>query len=460
MSNWQEYLNQNRERFLNEMLEFFRIPSISSLPENMGDVRKAGEWVMARMKAAGIENVEMLETGDKHPAHPIVYGDWMHAKGAPTVMIYGHFDVQPVDPLNLWDSPPFEPVIKDGKVYARGSNDDKGNMLVPIWSTEAILKTVGKLPVNLKFFFEGQEEIGSPTVTPVVKKNKKKFACDMVVSADGGQWSETQPELGVGLRGLCAMQIDVVGPNRDVHSGMYGGAIMNPIHALVMLISSMRGEDGRIQVEGFYDDVRELSEEERKQIARIPYSEKEFKASLDMNALFGEPGYTTRERIWARPTMEINGIWGGFQGKGTKTVIPSEAHAKITCRLVADQDPKKIAKLIQAHVKKNLPPGCKVTVNVEDSMGQPYLMPADHWGNKAAADVHTAIYGKAPYYARSGGSIPVCALFHNELGAYTVNFGFALPDERQHSPNEFWRLSSFDRGQTAYCMLIERLGKK
>lgn len=455
MSTWQEYLDANNARFVEEMLDFLRIPSISSLPENATDVRKAGEWVMQRMQTAGIEHIEMMETG----GHPVVYGDWLHAPGKPTVMIYGHFDVQPVDPIHLWDSPPFEPTIKDGCVYARGSNDDKGNMLVPILAVEALLRSEGKLPVNLKFFFEGQEEIGSPTLPPFVKKNKKKFACDMVISADGGQWSDDQPELAVGLRGLCAIQINVTGPNRDVHSGMYGGAIQNPIHALVRLLDSMRSPDGTVLVEGFYDDVRVLSAEERKQIARIPYNEKEYKAALDLNGLFGEPGYTTRERIWARPTLELNGIWGGFQGAGTKTVIPSEAHAKITCRLVADQEPAKIVKLLQAHIKKHTPPGARITVEVRESASDPYLMAADHPGNQAARDVHLELYGKEPYYARSGGTIPVCGLFYKNLGAYTVNFGFALPDERQHSPNEFYRLHNFARGQKAYCLLLQRLAQ-
>ena len=344
-------------------------------------------------------------------------------------------------------------------VSTRGANDDKGNMLVPILAVEALLKSEGQLPVNLKFFFEGQEEIGSPTLPPFVNAYKDKFACDLVVSADGGQWSDTQPELAVGLRGLSAMQINVIGPNRYVHSGMVGGAIQNPIHALVRLLDSMRGADGNILVEGFYDEVRTLTEAERQQIAAIPYDEQEYKAALGMNALFGEPGYSTRERTWARPTLEINGIWGGFQGAGTKTVIPSEAHAKITCRLVADQDPAQIIEHLKTHIASHTPPGVTVTTDVGASASTPYLMPADHPGNRVAHDVHVQLYGKEPYYACSGGSIPFCALFHTVLGVYTVNFGFALPDERQHSPNEFFRLHNFERGQKAYCLLLHRLAQ-
>lgn len=453
---WQQYLAVHKEQYLQELLDFLRIPSISSLPENAADVRKAGEWVMSRMAAAGIEHVELMETG----GHPVVYGDWLHAPGQPTVLIYGHFDVQPVDPLELWETPPFEPAIRDGRVYARGANDDKGNMLTPILATEALLQTEGKLPVNVKFFFEGQEEIGSPTLPPFVAANKEKFACDMVVSSDGGQYSDTQPELAIGLRGLAALQIDVRGPNADVHSGMYGGAINNPAHALVQILASMRSPEGKILVDGFYETVRPLTAEDRAQIATVPHDDEEFLDKVGLDAGYGEPGYNTLERIWARPTLEVNGIWSGFQGTGTKTVLPSEAHAKITCRLVADQDPAEIVRLLTKHIHANTPPGVEVTVKPEASAAEPYLMPADHPGNAAARDVHLALYGKEPLYVRSGGSIPFCSLFQKELGVYTVNFAFALTDEKQHSPNEFFRLHNFERGQKAYCMLLERLGEQ
>ncbi|MCB0128595.1 MAG: dipeptidase, partial [Caldilineaceae bacterium] len=376
-----------------------------------------------------------------------------------TVLIYGHFDVQPVDPLELWESPPFAPAIRNGSIYARGANDDKGNMLTPIIATEALLQSEGALPVNVKFFFEGQEEIGSPTLPPFVAANKEKFACDMVVSSDGGQYSDTQPELAIGLRGLAALQIDVQGPNADVHSGMYGGAINNPIHALVQILASMRSPEGKILVEGFYERVRPLTDEDRAQIAAVPHDDAAFKAQIAISDTYGEPGFSTLERIWARPTLEVNGIWGGFQGKGTKTVLPSLAHAKITCRLVADQDPAEIVQLLIAHIDAHTPAGVTVTVKPEASAAEPYLMPADHPGNVAARDVHLELYGKEPLYVRSGGSIPFCSLFHKELGVYTVNFGFALPDEKQHSPNEFFRLHNFERGQRAYCMLLERLAE-
>jgi acetylornithine deacetylase/succinyl-diaminopimelate desuccinylase-like protein len=452
--NWQEYLSTHYDRFEGELLDFLRIPSVSSLPEHAADVRDAGAWVAQRLAAAGMENIETLETG----GHPVVYADYLHAPGKPTILIYGHFDTQPVDPIELWDSPPFTPVVKEGRVYARGASDDKGNMLAPILALEALLKTAGTLPVNVKCFFEGQEEIGSPTLPPFIAANREKFACDFVVSADGGQWAEDQPAIALAFKGLCGMQIDVTGPSHDVHSGGYGGAIQNPIHALVQLIASMRGEDGRILVEGFYDSVRPLSAEDRAQIAAVPFDEVEYKARLGIDETFGEVGYSTLERAWGRPTLELNGIWGGFSGEGTKTVLPSQAHAKITCRLVADQKPPEIAQLIERHVAKHTPPGVKVKITVQEAGAYPYLMPADHPGNTAARAVHLEMYGKEPLYVRSGGSIPVCSMFLESLGVYTLNFGFGLNDERIHSPNEFFRLSSFRKGQEGYCRLIEKLG--
>jgi acetylornithine deacetylase/succinyl-diaminopimelate desuccinylase-like protein len=303
-----------------------RIPSISSLSENSGDVQRAGEWVAERLRTAGVENVEVLPTA----GYPVVYGDWLHQPGKPTVLIYGHFDVQPVDPLNLWDHPPFEPVIQDGRIYARGATDDKGNMFVPILAVEALLKTSGKLPVNLKFFLEGQEEIGSPNIPPFLAEQRQRFACDLVVSADGGQWDENQPELLIASKGLLGAQIDVEGAKRDLHSGSYGGSIQNPIHALARLLDSMRSPDGKILIEGFYDTVVPLSEADRAAILAVPSDDEEMMTDLGVDALFGEPGYSTMERRWARPTLEINGIWGGFQGEGVKTVLPNAAHAKIT----------------------------------------------------------------------------------------------------------------------------------
>jgi acetylornithine deacetylase/succinyl-diaminopimelate desuccinylase-like protein len=455
MTAWKNYLEANQDRYLKELLEFLSIPSISSLKEYKADVAKAGEWVAARLQAAGIENVQVLPTG----GHPVVYGDWMHAPDKPTVLIYGHFDTQPVDPLELWTQPPFEPALKDNRVYARGASDDKGNMLAPILAVEALLSSESRLPVNVKCFFEGQEEIGSPQLPEFISANRQRLACDLILSADGGQWDEDQPALMIGLRGLCNLQIDVRAARSDTHSGTFGGTIMNPIHALVRLIDTMHTPQGAIAVEGFYDAVRPLTEPEQDQIAEIPFDEADYKAELGVDALFGEPGYSTYERAWIRPTLEVNGIWGGFQGEGVKTVLPGSAHAKISCRLVPDQDPAQILKLLTTHIEKHTPPGVKVALDLNPSTADPYLIPFDHPGNQAAADVHKELFGKEPYYARMGGSIPVCGIFLKELGAYTVNFAFGLKDENVHGPDEFFRLKSFSRAQLAYGMLLEQLSK-
>jgi acetylornithine deacetylase/succinyl-diaminopimelate desuccinylase-like protein len=455
MSEWRAYLEQNKSLFLEELLDFLKIPSISSLSEHAGDVQQAAEWVAARMESAGIEGVRIMPTG----GHPVVYGEWLHAPDKPTVMVYGHFDTQPVDPIDLWSSPPFEPVIKDGRVYARGATDNKGNMFIPIIATEALLKTEGTLPINLKFIFEGQEEIGSPQLPGFLADQRELFACDLVVNADGGQLGEEEPGLNISAKGFAGLQIDVQGPNFDLHSGTYGGAVQNPIHALVRILDSMRAPDGRILVDGFYDAVSPLSDEDRDLIAAVPYDESDYKKELGVDELFGEPGYTTRERAWTRPTLELNGIWGGFQGEGNKTVLPSQAHAKITCRLVADQDPNKILELIASHVVRNTPPGVKVNVSPYVGRIRPYLIPRDHFGNQAAGQVLFQLYNKKPYFIRTGGTVPVLPLFLDILGAHTVGFAFGLNDEKQHSPDEFFRLKNFERGQHGYCMLFHQLAQ-
>jgi acetylornithine deacetylase/succinyl-diaminopimelate desuccinylase-like protein len=451
---WETYLAENQPRFLEELLSFLRIPSISALPDHAEAVRQAADWAADRMRAAGIEGVRIMPTA----GHPVVYGEWLHAPGKPTVMIYGHFDVQPVDPLALWSSPPFEPVVREGRVYARGASDDKGNMLVPILAIEALLRSTGALPLNLKFIFEGQEEIGSPQIPAFVATNRDLLACDMVLSADGGQWSETEPAILLGLRGGCALQIDVRGASSDLHSGMYGGTIQNPAHALVRLLDSMRAPDGAITVAGFYDGIS-LTDEDRARIAEVPFDEEVYLDDLGVSAPFGEPGYSTRERAWARPTLEVVGMWSGFQGAGIKTVLPSEAHAKITCRLVAGQDPQRIVRVLTAHIEQHAPPGVSVSVEPLMFVAQPYLIPTDHPGNRVVHAVLEDLYGRAPYYIRSGGSIPICTVLKENLGAYTVSFGFGLEDERAHAPDEFFRLSSFERGQRAYCLLLDQLAQ-
>lgn len=455
MTTWQTYLDQHQEDHQEELLEFLHIPSISSLSTHAPDVERAALWVANRLRRAGIEQVAVLPTA----GHPVVYGEWLHAPGKPTIMIYGHFDTQPVDPIALWTDPPFEPVIRDGRVYARGASDDKGNMLVPILAVEALLQSTGSLPVNLKFFFEGQEEIGSPDIPPFIQAERERFACDLVVSADGGQWGEHEPQLCIGLKGLAGLQIDLQGARSDLHSGMYGGAVQNPIHALVRLLDSMRAPDGTITVAGFYDDAVPLTPTDRALIAEVPYDEQQFQDEIGVSGLFGEPGYSTLERTWARPTLEVNGIWGGFQGEGVKTVLPNAAHAKITCRLVANQEPQRIIELLSAHIHAHAPVGVELTLTPLAASARPYLLAVDHWGNHAAHRVLKAIYGREPYYTRSGGSIPVCDLFRTHLGADTIEFGFGLPDEQFHAPDEFFRLASFEQGQRAYILLLEELGQ-
>ncbi len=454
MADWRSYLEQRRADALAELLDFLRIPSISALPEHAADVAAAAAWTAARMQQAGIEHVQVMPTG----GHPVVYGDWLHAPGRPTLLIYGHFDTQPADPLALWTNPPFEPVVRAGRVYARGAGDDKGNMLIPILVAEAFLATHGSLPVNLKFFFEGQEEIGSPQLAAFVAEHKALLACDLAVSADGGQYGEDQPALLVGLKGLVALQIDVQGAATDLHSGIYGGAIQNPIAALVRLLDSMRAPDGRITVAGFYDDVAPLSAEDRARIAAVPFDEAVYLANLGVDVGFGEPDYTTVERAWARPTLEINGIWGGFQGEGVKTVLPNRAHAKITCRLVANQTPDGVYQLLADHVAAHAPVGVRVSVTRLPGSADPYLMPAEHPANQVAAAVLTELYGGAPYFIRMGGSVPVVPLFLRQLGVYTLSFAFALEDEKHHAPDEFLRLASFERGQLGYGLLWQRIG--
>jgi len=439
---------------VDELVDFVRIPSVSAAPAHIPDVVAAGNWVVKRLQAAGMDNVRMMPT----EGHPVVYADWLHAPGKPTILIYGHFDVQPAEPFDLWQTPPFEPEVRDNKVWGRGASDDKGGMLIPILSVEAMLKTKGRLPVNVKMFFEGQEEIGSPHLPQFIKANSAMLKADMIFSADGSQWSEDQPNLITGLKGLVAAEITVSGAKGDQHSGQQGGGIANPIQGLAQIIASMKGTNGKITVPGFYDDVIDLTVEDRAAFARIPFDEAAYIAELGIPDVFGEEGYTTRERLWGRPTLEMNGIWGGWQGSGIKTVLPAEAHAKITCRLVANQKPDAIFDLLRAHIDAACPKGLRVSVTRLAGSADPFLVPAGHNASTTAAEVLAEVYGKAPYITRTGGSIPVMTMLLKELGVHATVFAFGMNDENLHAPNEFFRLSNFRTGQTAYCKLMERLG--
>lgn len=453
---WQAYLDTHQDRFVSELLDFVRIPSVSASADYVDDVRRAGEWVVQRITAAGMENVRLMETG----GHPVVYADWLHAgAGKPTVLIYGHFDVQPAEPFDLWDSPPFEPEVRQGCVWGRGASDDKGGMLIPILSLEALLQTDGRLPVNVKLIFEGQEEIGSPELPAFVAANRDLLSCDMIFSADGLQWGVDEPMLINGLKGLVGAEISLQGAQSDQHSGLHGGGIGNPLMAISQLLASMKSPDGQILIDGFYDDVLDLEPEDRAAIARIPFDEADYLAETGAPAAVGEPGFSTRERLWVRPTLDVNGLWGGYQGLGTKTVLPAAASAKVTCRLVANQNPDRIFDLIRAHVEANLPKGVTAEVTRLQGSADPFLMPTGHNASKVAGDVLRDVYDREPYETRLGGSIPVMTVFLKELGVHGVMFGFSIGDENLHAPNEFFRLINFERGQKAYCRLLEELGR-
>ncbi|PJE32019.1 Acetylornithine deacetylase/Succinyl-diaminopimelate desuccinylase [Pseudooceanicola antarcticus] len=453
---WQEYINVQQPRFVEELLEFVRIPSVSAKPENAGDVQRAAEWVVERLARAGIEGAEVLPTD----GHPVVCAEWMGAgPDKPTVLIYGHFDVQPAEPFDLWTTPPFEPEVRDNKVWGRGASDDKGGMMVPILAVEAMLATQGKLPVNVKFFFEGQEEIGSPDLPPFVRANADRLKADMIFSADGLQWAPGQPQIVEALKGLISLEVHVQGPRGDLHSGLHGGGVANPAIALAQIIASMKSPDGAITIDGFYDDVVELSAEVREAIARVPFDEADYLAETGAPATSGEPGFSTRERLWGRPTLDVNGLSSGWQGAGTKTVLPAEASAKITCRLVANQSPETIYDLIEAHVAAHCPAGVTARVTRNPGRADPFLVPSGHNATAVATQVLEDVYGRAPYRTRAGGSIPVMTTLLETLGVHAVMFGFSHDDENLHAPDEFFRLDAFRIGQIAYCQLLETLGR-
>lgn len=443
---FEKYLQEHREQHLTELKEYLRIPSVSSLSEHKQDVAKAAEWTAEALRQIGMQNVRILPT----KGHPVVYGDWLQTEGKPTVLIYGHYDVQPVDPLHLWESPPFEPEIRDNKLYARGASDDKGQVFMHIKALEALLQTDGTLPVNVKFCIEGEEEIGSVHLDQFVEDNKELLAADVLVISDTTLYAKGKPAICYGLRGLCGMQIDVKGAKGDLHSGIYGGAVQNALHALVQLLDSMRNEEGEITVKGFYDKVQPLTEEERQAYASLPFDAEAYRQELGVPELFGEKGYTTLERTWVRPTLEVNGIYGGFQGEGIKTVLPAEAHAKITCRLVPDQDPQEISELIQQHIQAHTPPGVTVTTTLFDQ-GKPFVTPFDHPAIQAAGRAYQKAYGVEPAYTRMGGSIPIVETFGTLLDIPVVLMGFGLPEENFHAPNEHFHLENFDKGLVTLC---------
>jgi acetylornithine deacetylase/succinyl-diaminopimelate desuccinylase-like protein len=452
MNNIIDFINANRDRYVEELKEYLAIPSISALPDHQQDVRRCAEWTADHLRRIGLQNVRLEET----PGNPVVYAEWLGADGAPTILFYGHYDVQPVDPLELWESPPFEATIRDGEIYARGAVDDKGQIFMHFKAIEAYLSQNGRLPVNMKIVLEGEEEVGSAHLDNFVKANKDLLAADVVVISDSPMFDRGVPSICYGLRGLVYCQLDLRGTKTDLHSGSFGGAVANPIMVLAQVLAQMKDRGGRIKIPGFYDDVRELAAEEREQWRRLPFNERQYAREIGAPKLFGESGYSTLERVWARPTFEVNGIQGGFTGDGAKTVIPALAMAKVSMRLVPDQDPDRIADLFEQFVKKITPKTVEVKVTRMQG-GKPWMAEFDNRFVQAAGRAIEKGFGKAPVFNREGGSIPVVATFQEILGLPSVLFGVGLPDENAHAPNEKLDLGNFHGGIIASAYLYDEV---
>ena len=435
-----DYISANKQRFIDELIELLSIPSVSADPAYKKDVALTAEWVKKSLLDAGADKAEVLPT----KGHPIVFAEKIIDKKLPTVLVYGHYDVQPPDPIDLWTSPPFKPVIKDGKIYARGACDDKGQMYMHVKAFELMMKKK-MLPCNVKFLIEGEEEVGSDNLGDFVKKNKKKLAADIILISDTDIIANDIPSISVGLRGLSYVQVEVTGPNRDLHSGVYGGAVPNPINILCDMISSLKDKDGRITIPGFYKDVAKVSDKDRKELAKAPFSLKEYKKDLDIKDVVGEKGYTTSERTSIRPTLDVNGIWGGYTGEGSKTVIASKAYAKISMRLVPNQSPDKAMAMFTKHFQKIAPSSVKVKV-IPFHGGDPLLLNTNSAGYNAASKAMQETFGKKPIPTRGGGSIPIVALFKKELGLDSVLFGFGLNSDNIHSPNEHYGIFNYLKG--------------
>lgn len=449
-----QFIKNNHNLYVEELQALLRIPSISTLPENNEDMKYCATFVADKLKQAGMNRVEIFPT----EGHPIVYGEWLGAPGKPTVLIYGHYDVQPVDPIELWDSPPFEPTIKGDKIFARGATDDKGQMYIHIKSVEAFFKVKGSLPLNVKFIIEGEEEIGSEHLGGFIEQNKDLLKCDAVLISDTSLYEAGVPTITYGLRGLSYMEIEVTGPNRDLHSGSFGGAVANPINVLAEIIAKLHDKNGRITIPSFYDDVLPLTKEEKKNFERLNFSDKNFAKDLGVKELAGEAKFSTLERLWVRPTLDCNGIIGGFTGKGAKTVIASQASAKISMRLVPNQDPKKIAKIFTKYIKSITPKSVKVKIS--DLHGAyPSLSPLTGKAVKAAAVSMEKAFGKKIVFMREGGSIPVVATFQRMLKAPSVLMGFGLNSENLHSPNEHFSLTHFQLGIQSSAYFFEEFSK-
>lgn len=446
MKNIQTYINEHKERFLNELIELLKIPSISADSTYKNEVLKTAEAVKTSLEKAGCDTVEICKTN----GHPIVYGEKIIDKNLPTVLVYGHYDVQPPDPLNLWNSPPFEPVIKttdlhpEGAIFARGACDDKGQMYMHVKALE-FMTTTNQLPCNVKFMVEGEEEIGSANLATFVKNNQSKLQNDVILISDTGMIANNIPSITTGLRGLSYVEVEVTGPNRDLHSGLYGGAVANPINILTKMIASLHDKHNHITIPGFYDKVEELSTEERSEMAKAPFNIEAYKKALNIEDVYGEAGYTTNERNSIRPTLDVNGIWGGYTGEGAKTVIASKAYAKISMRLVPNQDWEDITQLFKTHFESLAPKGVTVKVTPHHG-GQGYVTPINNIGYQAASKAYEDTFGKTPIPQRSGGSIPIVSLFEQELKSKTILMGFGLDSDAIHSPNEHFGIFNYLKG--------------
>lgn len=450
-----EHLATNHDRILAELIEFASIPSVSTDPAHAGDVQAAAQWVAKTLAAAGSFSVRTIATA----GNPVVYGEWLGAPDRLTVLVYGHYDVQPADPLEKWRSAPWTPTVRDGRLYARGVSDDKGPMLIPIEVAAAFFAAVRGLPINVKWMFEGEEEIGSPSLDAFIRDHRALLAADVVLSADGAMWRIDEPSLTVASRGLAGLEITLTGASKDLHSGRHGGAVANPLHALARLISTLHEPNGRIAVAGFYDSVRELTAMERAAIADLLFDDAGYLAQVGAPAAFGEPGYTTLERQWTRPTIEVNGMWGGYEGPGQKTVIPSEAHAKITCRLVPDQDPSEVLDLVTRHLEMHVPVGTRLSISRGGHGSRAAHIASDHFALEAATGALQAVYGVRPSIVRMGGTLPIAELFDRHMGLQTVFFSFSTADEDYHAPNEFFRIHRLHEGLEAWARLWDLLGQ-
>ncbi len=448
------YANNHRRQSLTELKQFLRIPSISTLSKHQEDMQLAATWLANAMQQVGLEHVEISPTG----GHPIVYGEWLHAPDAPTVLLYGHYDVQPADPLELWHTPPFEPTEREGNLYARGSSDDKGQLFVHLKALEALIQSTNCLPTNIKCMFEGEEEVGGENLIPWIEANRERLKADVAVISDTHILSEKQPTIVYGLRGLSYLEVHITAAKSDLHSGIYGGAVHNPIQALAELIAQLHDKNGRVTIPGFYDRVLQLDEAERAELARIPYTEDTLIHETGVTMAWGESEYSVVERVSARPTLEMNGIWGGFAGEGAKTVLPAKAGAKLSMRLVPNQEPEEIAELVSEYLKSLVPPTVHIEVrNLHGGDGA--IIPRNIPPMQAAHAAYEETFGVAPIFVREGGSIPVVAALQKQLNIHTVLLGFGLPDDNLHAPNEKMSIAMFYKGIETAIRFYEKLGK-